>query len=95
MSRYYPVTSSSDVQAVTGTHAVMAPTMAAGETWLFVSSTNCYIAQAAAPVATAGDGSMFVPAGVVVSLDGGLGAKLSVIQASANGSASLTRAKVV
>ena len=88
-----PVTGTSDTQAVSGTAATMAPTMAAGEVWLFVSSTNCYIAQGAAPEATAGDGSMFVPAGVIIPIDGALGAKLSVIQAAAGGTASLTRAR--
>lgn len=46
-----------------------------------------------AELATAADGSMYVPAGVFVTLDGTVGARLSVIRASGDGTASLTRAK--
>lgn len=92
--RISPVTSTSEVEAVTAVAASFTTEMAAGEFYVFASSTNCYIAQGATPTATAGDGSMFVPAGVQVLIDGGLGAALSVIRATADGSASLTRAKV-
>jgi len=87
-----PDTTTSDSQAVGAVAATMAPTMTASERWLFVANTDCYIKQGAAPTATAGDGSMFVPAGVFVVISGLGGAKLSVIQASAGGTASLTRA---
>lgn len=46
---------------------------------------------AAAPPASAADGSMYVPANVQVILDGNYGPRLGVIRNSADGSASLTR----
>lgn len=87
----YPDTTTSDVQAVTITAATMTPAFATTETWMFVSSTDCYIAQGAAPTATAADGSMFVPAGVIITLSGKAGAKVSVIRATVDGTCSLTR----
>lgn len=69
--------------------------MAAGETYVFTSTVACYIKQGAAPVASAAAGSALVPAGVQVLIDGALGIKLAVIQASTGGSASLVRAKAV
>lgn len=86
-----PDTTTSDSQAVGAVATTMAPTMGVADRWLFVSSTNCWIAQGAAPTAAAADGSMFVPANVFVTISGKGGAKLSVIQASAAGTASLTR----
>jgi hypothetical protein len=44
--------------------------------------------------ATAADGSMYVPAGVPITLNGTAGARLSVIRASGDGTASLTRVMV-
>ena len=92
--RVCPVTSTADVMAVTSSAAAMAPTMVDGGSYIFVCSVACYILQGAAPTATAADGSMYVPAGVTLLLDGTLGAKLSVIRAAGDGTASLTRAKV-
>lgn len=43
------------------------------------------------PIATAGAGSMYVPAGVVLVLDGRVGSDLAVIQDATGGKASLTR----
>jgi hypothetical protein len=48
-----------------------------------------------AELATAADGSMYVPAGVTFILDGTAGARLSVIRAAGDGTASLTRAKKI
>lgn len=88
-----PDTTTSDSQAVSGVNAVMTPSMAADEIWIFVSTTNCWIAQhASAPVAAAADANMFIPANVIMPISGRAGAKLAVIQASAGGTASLTRA---
>lgn len=87
----YPDTSTSDSQAVGAASATMTPTMAKTETWMFVSSTDCWISQGAAPTAAAADGNMFVPAGVIITLSGKGGAKLAVIQASVAGTCSLTR----
>ena len=47
------------------------------------------------PPASAADGSMFVPAGVVITIDGNRGPQLGVIRNSADGNASLTRAQKV
>jgi hypothetical protein len=92
---YYPVTSTSDSQAVGAASAQFSPTMEADQVWMFISTTNCWIAQGTNPTAAAADGNMFVPANVFVMIDGGVGAKLAVIQASAGGTASLTRCKAV
>lgn len=89
----FPITSTSDSQAVGAASAQLSPTMAAGEVYVFISTTNCYVLQGANPTATAGDGSMFWPANVPLYIDGGLGAKLAVIQASAGGTASLTKCR--
>lgn len=59
----------------------------------FTSTSNCWIKQdvaANSPVASAGAGSMFVPALSVVYLVLGYGNTLSVIRDSADGKASLT-----
>jgi len=68
--------------------------MAAKQTYLFVSTTACWIQQGANPTAAATPGSMFVPANVQVLIDGALGAKLAVIRDAADGKASLTRCKM-
>ena len=86
-----PLTSTSDSQAVGAVSAQFTPTMTADEVWMFISTTNCWIAQGANPTAAAADGNMFVPANVFVMISGRAGAKLAVIQASAGGTASLTR----
>lgn len=93
----FPVlTPSSDVQTVAGTEVDFDTTMAAGEFYMLVSSTLCWIKQGAAPVAaTAGDGSSLVPPNTPILIDGSLGAKLSILQHTAGGSASLTRVKFV
>ncbi len=91
-----PITASSDSSTVTvssqqfGTIVAMAP----GQFFAFVSSTACWIKQAADPTASAADGSMFVPAGVIVMIDGTNGVKLAVIRDAADGKASLTPVRV-
>jgi hypothetical protein len=57
-------------------------------------STNGSGTLTVATVATAGVGSLYVPAGVQVLLDGALGPALSVIQDSASGKASLAAARL-
>lgn len=89
--RIFPVTNSSDSVAVDGTSRQFAPTMADGQTWRYCASVATWIAQSANPTATAADGSMFVPAGVEILIDGGAGAKLAVIQDSVGGVATLTQ----
>lgn len=88
-----PDTTTSIKVAVSGTSAPFASTMGINDTWLFVSSTACWIKQGAGtPVASAATGSMYVPANVVLPITGKGGVNLAVIQDAAAGSASLTRA---
>lgn len=88
------ITPSSDVQTVAGSEVDFDTTMAAGEFYLLVSSTLCWVKQGAAPVAaSAADGSTLVPPNTPMLIDGSLGAKLSILQHTAGGSASLTRVK--
>ena len=61
----------------------------------YVANVASWIAQGSNPTATAGAGSTYVPAGVIVLLDGHLGAKLAVIQDGSGGKASLTPVQVV
>lgn len=89
------ITPSSDVQTVAGTEVDFDTTMASGEFYLLVSSTLCWVKQGTAPVAaSAADGSTLVPANFPFLIDGALGAKLSILQHTAGGSASLTRVKL-
>lgn len=90
-----PDTASSEFSAVGAAAANITSSMASGKLYVFVSTTACWIKQgtvASNPVASAGAGSMFVPANTPILLSGGYGARLSVIQASAGGNASITRA---
>ena len=89
----FPVTGASDTSTVTIASAQFTPTMVAGQVWLFLSNTDCYISQGANPTAAAADGNMFVPARMAVEIEGDLGAKLAVIRDTADGRASLTRIK--
>lgn len=92
--RFFPDTSTSDSQAVGAASAQFTPTMANGEKYIFVSTTNCWLAQGADPqTAAAADGSMYWPANTPLIIDGGLGPKLAVIQATAGGTASLTKCR--
>ncbi|MGN6103652.1 MAG: hypothetical protein ACTHU0_00980 [Kofleriaceae bacterium] len=93
--RLYPVATTSVAADVTTASTQFTSTLVVDETWLFVSSTDSWIAQGANPTATAGAGSMFVPARVGVLVEGLNGAKLAVIRDSADGKASLTRCQVV
>lgn len=100
MSFVAPVTggsaASSDFLAV-GAASAQFPainTMVAGQTFVFSSNTGCWILQGANPTAAASAGSMFVPAGVPIVIDGGIGAKLAVIRDSADGKCSLTKIRI-
>lgn len=87
-----PVAGSSDFKAVAAAETDFDTTMAVTETFVFTCDTDCYIAQGAAPVAaSAADGSMFVPAGQPVLIDGAQGAKLSVIRKAVDGVATLQK----
>lgn len=86
-----PDPSSAKFNTVTVASQVLTNTMAAREVWLFCSSTNCYIGQGATPVASAADGSTFVPANVVVEIDGTCGAHLAVVRQTADGVCTISR----
>ena len=88
-----PYTAGSDSTTVTVASAQFTLTLAATYVYLFVSSTNCWISQGANPTASAADANMFVPANVLVTIDGATGAKLAVIRDTVDGKASLTPAK--
>ena len=89
-----PVTLLSETENVTAVSAAYAMALAPGRYYVFVSSTACWIKQGAAPTASAADGSMYVPAGVVVVLSGNDGVALAVIRDAADGKASLTPARL-
>lgn len=91
-----PDTSTALEVAVGVAHVEFNASMAAHTYWMFVSTTNCWIKQGShaaltASGASAGAGSMFVPALAQVVISGDLGADLSVIEDTATGKASLTR----
>jgi hypothetical protein len=88
--RYFPLSSSSDSTTVDGTSRTFSQTLANGQKYLFVSTTNCWLKQGTTPTASAADGSMFWPANTPLIIDGGVGPTLAVIQATAGGTASLT-----
>lgn len=94
MALIVPVASRSDVTAVGAVAATSGLTMAAGFYYLFVSNTDCFIAQGASPTATASDASMFVPSRTPIVLAGSNGAALSIIRDTADGKASLTPAQL-
>jgi hypothetical protein len=71
---------------------LMTTTGIAGQNlYQYCSNVASWIAQGAAPTATAGPGSMYVPANTPVLVDGAQGAKLAVIEDSSAGKASLAR----
>lgn len=95
MSVSIPITSSALSVAVTNTAADLATALVTTSApgvfvSLYQANTDTWIAQGASPTASAGAGSMFVPARTQVYIDGINGAKLSVIRDSADGRASLT-----
>lgn len=81
-----------DTKAVAVGSTTFDLSMADGQRYRFVSTTDCWINQhATAPTAVAAaDANVFVKAGEVVVVDGTLGAKLAVIRATADGSACLS-----
>lgn len=58
--------------------------------YLYVANVASWIAQGASPTASAGSGSMYVPAGAQIIIDGALGASLAVIDDGSAGKCSLT-----
>lgn len=92
-----PVAGSSDFQAVVTAAAELAgTTMVATGLYVFTCDVDCYVKQGAAPTASAADGSMLVPAGMPLLIDGAQGAELSVMRkGSVDGVATLQRMAVV
>lgn len=88
-----PIPSTSLEKAVGATSVPFLAAMVAGQFYMFVSSTNCWIAQGATgtTTASAGAGSMFVPANTIVLLNGHVGVECAVIEDSVSGKASLTQ----
>ena len=86
-------TSTSLSVAVGATSTAFGASMVAGLYYTYVADVASWIAQGASPTASAGAGSCYVPAGVVLPIDGAAGADLAVIEASTGGRASLTRAR--
>ncbi len=90
----FAITPFTDVQTVGAAEVDFDTTMAADQYYMLVSSTLCWVKQGTAPVAaSAADGSTLVPPNTPVYIDGAVGAKLSILQHTAGGSASLTRLK--
>lgn len=79
-----PVAGTSDFQAVTGSSVELAgTTMVATGLYVLTCSVDTWVKQGAAPTAAAADGSMFVPAGLPLLIDGAQGAKLAVLKVGA------------
>lgn len=88
-----PVAGSSDFLAVGATEADTSLTLTAADLYVLTCDIDCYFKQGAAPVAAeAADGSMYVPAGMPILIDGAQGAKVSLIRkGSSDGVATLQK----
>lgn len=89
-----PVPSSSAFLAVGAASAEFDLELEPGAFYVYTATVDTWIAQGAEPTASAGAGSMFVPAGVQVTIAGACGAALAAIRASGDGAASLTRLRI-
>lgn len=89
-----PVAGVSYFLSVTDTADDFTAEMEAGEHFIFTCTTDCYIAQGDTPEAEAADGSMLVPRGLPILIDGAQGAVLSVIRVADDGAATLQQVKV-
>lgn len=90
-----PVANSSDYKATTSGEVDFDTTMLSGTYYLFTCDQDCYIKQGTTPAAGAADGSMYVPKGLPVVINGGYGPKLSVIRKDTDGSATLQEMAIV
>lgn len=88
------IPSTSDLKAVGAASVAFDTTMVPNVKYMLVSTTLCWAAQGAAPVASAADGSFLIPPNVPVLIDGTHGAKLALIQHTAAGQATLVAVKV-
>lgn len=76
---------------VTAASQVIAPTLVRGKKYLYTCDIGSWVKQGANPTATAGAGSMYVPAGYPLMVLGTRGLKLAVLRNGAvDGNASLT-----
>lgn len=95
---FAPVPGTSQSSTVTASSAVLATALVATGTYMFASTTACWIRQSAdatANTATAAAPSMFVPANTIIMIDGQNGAQIAIIRDAADGRASITRAGTV
>jgi hypothetical protein len=78
-----------EFSTVTASAQNISTTMSHGNLYLFTSNTTCWIQQGSNPTATAGAGSILIPAGTTILLHGDQGTKCSVIRDAADGKATL------
>lgn len=94
-----PDTANSLYSTLTNVAQEIADELVPGKKYLYTADIGSWVAQGtddAPPTASAGVGSMYVPAGYVLTVLGGRGTTLSVLRAGgANGNASLTPYDVV
>lgn len=96
MSQFiYPKLSASQSTTITAAAANVATALVPGKRYIFVANTDSWIKQGAAPTATAGAGSTFVPARTIVQIIGGSGAVISAIRDTADGRGSVTEVDVI
>lgn len=89
-----PIAATSSYLAVTTSAANLAAALSATGTYVYTANVDTFIKQGAAPTASAGAASMFVPAGMPVLIDGAQGAVVSVIGLAA-GHATLQTVKAI
>lgn len=87
----YPDISTSETLAVTATADLFDTEMLPHNYYRYVCTVASYIQTGTEPEAEAAAGSMFVPANSEVILDGRTGPLVSVIRASGDGVACITR----
>lgn len=95
MSFPISVHTGSDRKAYSSTSVTFDATLEATRLYLLTVTTAAYITQhATTPVAAAADESTLLAPGTYL-IDGALGAKLAIIRATADGEATLSKAKMV
>lgn len=87
---FAPISTSALVQAVGATSAQFGA-IALKECWYLSVTAATWVCQGVNPTATAGAGSFLVQPGEPALLDGSLGTKVAVLQASVAGTASLVK----
>lgn len=96
MSSKVPDTAASLYSTLTNAAQDIATALESGKKYFYTADIGSWVAQGTAPVASAGAGSMYVPAGFVLEVFGTRGTHLSVLRAGgSNGNASLTPYDIV